>query len=607
VNDTRKQPPGDGPERPLLRACLRGVIAVPLVALSAALRVWPLGDLGLSLAYITFYPTIMVGALFGGITTGLLATALSATVILLWSPTGEPFIHTRSDSLGMVVFVVNCTMISIISEAMHRARTRATEAKEQSDKERKRAEEANRAKSVFLANMSHELRTPLNAVLGFSRLMRNAPDATPEQTQYLDIVLRSGEHLLNLINNVLDISKIESGRVPLEDVDFDLHGLLGEVQSLMYARATERKLTFTLETSPNLPRHITADAGKLRQVLINLVGNAIKFTPSGAVVVRAAVAPSEAPQATRLRFEVEDSGPGVREEDRERLFHPFAQLGRQTVGEAGTGLGLVISKQYVEIMGGWIGMRSAPVRGAVFHFEIPAAIPALPSSRFQDPVAIGRVQALAPEQPRYRLLIGEDQPANRLLLRRLLEPLGFEIREAATGSEVIEVFHEWHPQLIWMDIRMPDMDGMEATRRIKSTERGAHVPIIALTAHALEEERREILAAGCDDFLRKPYRDSEIFDALERHLHVRFLYADRPPALQPEEVDATRLKSLPPDLVEALREAAILLDGRRCIELAARIRDVDPAAGDRVLLMLEGLQYKELLVLLDDVLARSNA
>ena len=250
------------------------------------------------------------------------------------------------------------------------------------------AEVANRAKSVFLANMSHELRTPLNAVLGFSQLMQNDRHATPEQKEYLSIINHSGAHLLNLINNVLDLSKIEAGRMTLEVSPLDLHQLAQELKSLMYARAHEKGLDFTLVQSPDIPRHIAVDGGKLRQVLINLIGNALKYTTQGSVIVKIEYCPlqsddwkkavdPEQSSLCHLRFSIIDTGPGIRTEDRERIFVPFVQLEDRPTTEAGTGLGLALCKQYVELMGGTITVAGEPGKGAVFHVELP--VTALPS------------------------------------------------------------------------------------------------------------------------------------------------------------------------------------------------------------------------------------
>jgi len=485
--------------------------------------------------------------------------------------------------------------VTLHSEALRRARDEA--------------EAANRAKSIFLANMSHELRTPLNAILGFSNLMRNSPNATAEQIESLNIISNSGEHLLNLINNVLDISKIEAGHVAREDTSLNLHRFLHEIESLMSVPVREKGLSFAIEPAPDLPRNITVDAGKLRQVLINLIANATKYTQSGQVSLRVKVAKRESPQVARLRFEVEDTGIGISRENWETVFSPFEQIGNQPPEESGTGLGLTISKQFVELMGGQIGLTSKPGPGSLFYFEIPVGTPAL-SGETATGLRRGRVTGLAEGQQRYRLLIAEDRLENRLLLRRLLEPLGFDLREAVNGQAAVEQFEQWHPDLIWMDIRMPVMNGQEATRRIKQSEAGADTKIVALTAHALEEERREILEAGCDDFIRKPYRDTEIFEALEKHLGARFLYAaNQPPPVAAGEdgldmVDVAQLKNLPPALLEALHEAAVLLDEQRCLKAAGMISDDNPKLGRRLRHLVKNLQYKKIVTALDDLSQR---
>jgi CheY-like chemotaxis protein len=464
-----------------------------------------------------------------------------------------------------------------------------------------RAEAANHEKSRFLATMSHELRTPLNAVLGFSRLLKSGPDVTPRQQEALNIIVRSGEHLLNLINNVLDMAKIESGRVVLEESETDLHQLLHEIQSLMGVGAAEKGLQFTLESAPDLPRFVSVDAGKLRQVLLNLVGNAIKYTDSGGVKLRTRPTGGAGSERAQVRFEVEDSGSGISQADSHRIFLPFVQLGGQAPAQTGTGLGLAICQQYVELMGGQIGVTSEPGKGSVFHFEIPLSV--LPSVLESEQLKHGRILGLAEGQPQHRVLIVEDQSENRLLLRRLLEPLGFELREAVNGQEAVALFEQWHPDLIWMDIRMPVMDGLEAVRRIRATQPGAQAKIIALTAHALEEERNPILAAGCDDCVRKPFREQEIFDALTQHLRLRFVYEK---ALGPESVQETsgftlrpeQLDVLPADLVRDLRQAVIELDTARTHALIEQITGRDASLGRALHTLATQLGYKNLLKLL---------
>jgi PAS domain S-box-containing protein len=479
--------------------------------------------------------------------------------------------------------------------------TRSKRAEADLEEAKARAEAANRAKSTFLANMSHELRTPLNAVLGFSRLLKHDPDVTPQQQETLDVIVRSGEHLLNLINNVLDMAKIESGRVPLKESEADLIQLLHEMQSLMGAGAADKGLRFALEPDADLPRYVAVDAGKLRQVLLNLLGNAIKFTETGAVTLRARLASLQGAENARMRFEVEDSGPGLAAEDCERIFVPFVQLGGRAPGQAGTGLGLSICKEYVGLMGGRIGVTSKPGKGSTFYFEIPLRV--LPAAAERDELKHGRILGLAQGQPRYRLLIVEDQPENRLLLRRTLNPLGFELREAANGQEAVALFEQWKPHLIWMDIRMPVMDGLEAVRRIRATPAGKASKIIALTAHALDEEREPIMAAGCDDLVRKPFQEQELFEAMARHLRLKFIYEKTPPPSAPATTGAQarpeQLDALPAQLRRELRQAVVELDTARTQTLIEQVAQHDAVLGQALNDLARQLDYKRLLNILE--------
>jgi predicted ATPase/signal transduction histidine kinase/CheY-like chemotaxis protein len=471
---------------------------------------------------------------------------------------------------------------------------------------KEQAESANKAKSTFLANMSHELRTPLNAILGFARLAKVTKGTTSEQKKYLDIITLSGGHLLNLINNVLDISKIESGRMALDVKPLDLYQLLQEMRSLLYVNAEERGLSFLVEQSPELPKRIEIDGGKLRQTLINLIGNAIKFTKQGGIILRAIIT-EKADEKVRLRFEVEDTGPGMSEGDIKNLFQPFTQLKGQGAVVTGTGLGLSISRQFVELMGGNINVASEKGKGSVFFFEIPAK--ELPLEEVEVEAEHGRAIGLEKGQSRYRLLIVEDQLENRMLLHKILQPFEFDIREAANGKEAVELFELWHPDLIWMDMRMPVMDGLEATHRIRSIETDAHTKIIAITAQALEEERMKIMQAGCDDFIRKPYREREIVDALAIHLGLRFVYEEKPvaPPEKPElELIPELLEKVPSELLQKLHQAVIELNPEPIQELTNEIAYHDRAVGGALQRLAVTFDYGRLLQLLDEYAKKKN-
>lgn len=463
------------------------------------------------------------------------------------------------------------------------------------------AERANRAKSAFLSNMSHELRTPLNAVLGFSHLLREAADATPNQIESLENIIRSGERLLKMINDVLEIARIEAGRSIIEESTFDLSETLQETKSLTYIRAAEKGLAFSLALEPDLPRHIRADARKLGQVLLNLVDNAIKYTTVGSVVLRATVAGWPSPDRARLRFEVEDTGPGIAEPDLERVFLPYVRLAQQQPTETGTGLGLALCREYVELMGGKLEVTSELGRGSRFHFEIEAAagtqsVPVPPPRR--------RLRGLAPGQRRYRVLIAEDHPESRRLLVRLLEPLGVLVRDVADGQQAVAACADFRPDLVFMDIRMPVVDGFEATAAIRRTELGRSVKIVAVTAHALEEEKQRILAGGFDGFIGKPYTDRDIFDALIEQLGASLEFypdSDAKASGAELELDPTALAHLPPALFQKLATAVELLDESAIVETIERIAVVDPDLAAALRHRAGDLRYAELLAVLDHV------
>jgi signal transduction histidine kinase/DNA-binding response OmpR family regulator len=444
-------------------------------------------------------------------------------------------------------------------------------------KARDEAQAANRAKSTFLANMSHELRTPLNAILGFSSLLRGR-GASEQQRRDLDMINRSGEHLLGLINDVLDVAKIEAGRTELEIAPIDLGRLIEDVTDMVRPRAAQKGLALRVETA-QLPLFIRIDAARLRQVLINLLNNAIKFTEQGSVSLRVNAVPANEKGEVLLTFEIEDTGEGIAASDQAAIFDAFVQTNAAKRHE-GVGLGLTISRQIIELMGGTIQVESIPGRGSRFRTEIPVERAQTPElHRGPD---LERVTALAEGQPEFRVLIVEDQQENWMVLQRLLENAGFRVRVAEDGAQGVKEFREWGPQFIWMDLRMPTMDGVEATRRIRASEGGRQVKIAAVTASGYASERSEILAEGFDDYIRKPYRPAEIFESMARHVGVRYQSNEAKDTAKAERAGELRredLAVLPIELRRELGEAVISLDAARISAAVDRISKESPALG----------------------------
>lgn len=439
------------------------------------------------------------------------------------------------------------------------------------------ADAANRAKSEFLANMSHELRTPLNAILGFTQLMSVDPSLSHQHQDYINIINRSGEHLLQLINDILEMSKIEAGKVSLEIKEFDLHLLLRTLEDLLQLSAQAKRLNLSFHLPPHLPQLIKTDERKLRQILLNLLGNAIKFTPKGQVNLRV-LSPLDHPLETLdhpssiipLKFEIEDTGLGISPEEINRLFTAFQQTKAGVQSKQGTGLGLAISQKFAQLLGGEITVKSRLGEGSIFTFSVPVEI-----SQAQSHLSLKStsqtIQGLLPQQPNFRILVVEDQAANRWLLVQTLRSVGFEVQEATNGQEAVEIHQRWNPHLIWMDIRMPRMNGYEAAQAIRATPQGQSTIIIALTASAFEEQRESILKAGCNDLVRKPFKQEEIFAKINEYLGVQYLYAEENKVAQIQSsleaslstssasvapLTPESLKMMPSQWIQALHHAA---------------------------------------------------
>jgi PAS domain S-box-containing protein len=457
---------------------------------------------------------------------------------------------------------------------------------------------ADRAKSAFLASISHEIRTPMNAILGFTQLLLRDSSLSAGQRQYLETIGRSSEHLQALIDDVLEMSKIEAGRVAAQPSTFDLRALVADLNGMFRLRTEAKSLRFEVTLDDGVPDAVVTDERKLRQILINLLGNAIKFTEQGHVLWRVWVDPIDT-LASRLLIDVEDSGPGIPLVDRERIFNPFEQAAAGARA-GGTGLGLAISRQFARLLGGDITVSSEVGRGSCFHVEI--SLGRGEADRPQVELLARRVIGIKPTADPCRVLVVDDQPENRKLMSQMLEAVGFRIREANDGVEAVTGFAEWSPHAILMDMRMPKMGGAEAIRQIRATPARQPTFILAVSASAFAENRQQALAAGADDFLSKPFREADLLERLRVHLGVEYISVDLPtPSTQGATVvhnnlpPGLTLGQVPSSLRDELRTAAIHADYDRLMALADQLAGLDAESARLLRQTVERFDYQKLI------------
>jgi len=469
------------------------------------------------------------------------------------------------------------------------------------------AEGANRAKSTFLSTMSHEIRTPLNAILGYAQLMLRDPAVGEDAKTNLRIIGRSGEHLLGLINDVLDMSKIEAGRTELNPLTFNLRRLVDDLAAMFRLRAEAKALRFELLVDGESVPYIVADEGKIRQVLINLLGNAIRFTHRGEIKLHVTLAGKDG--RLWLAASVEDTGHGITDEEQAKLFEPFKQAKGALNTEGGTGLGLAISRKFARLMGGDITVSSSRAKGSIFRFEIPV-------ERGDAGVAIRqdtprRVISLSAASEAPEILVVDDQVENRDSLSKLLACVGFSVCSAENGEAAIRSWQERKPRLILMDIHMPVMDGLEATRRIKADPLGNETLIVVLTASAMEEDRRNVAESGADDFLAKPCGEDQLFETIRALLHVTYDYEEQSraaageAAAQADALSADTLRALPLALLQELYDATLNGDKKLLDELIQKVSETaDSALGRALQELANGYQYDKLTRSLEEAFAQ---
>ncbi len=501
-----------------------------------------------------------------------------------WSAEDQALLRFLADHLGM----------TLVRVEQHRDLRLATENANRLAHEK---DQANRAKTQFLANMSHEIRTPMHAILGFAQMLGLDASLVPRQAEHVQTILRSGRHLMGLLNDILEMSRIESGEAVLRPARFSLRALLDDLETMFRPSAEARGLSLVVDRGSHHLGQVLGDEGKLRQVLVNLLGNAIKFTERGYVTVRVRTEPAAAADVVgqaALRFvaEVCDSGVGIGPEDLGRLFTPFQQ-GQRGAALGGTGLGLAISRNFVELMGGTLTVTSEPGEGSCFRFAVSLE----DVDRGASARAPGRRGALglAPGTDTVRVLVVDDVTDNRALLGALLKEARFEVLEASSGAQALELAERWSPHAVLMDLRMPGMDGFEAIRRLKATEAGRATPIIAVSASITADDEANALALGVHAYVRKPFLPEAILSELERALGLRYTHSATPiPAREPGPELAAALRALPPSLVEAMRAAIAEGDMAGLAQQLGQVGQVEPRAARPLAALAEQYEYETL-------------
>ncbi len=455
--------------------------------------------------------------------------------------------------------------------------------------EKETAEASNKAKSIFLANMSHEIRTPLNAVLGFSQIMQKDKTLSPEHIKNLETINNSGEHLLSLINEILEMSKIEAGRIALNNTTFNLGKLLHDLYTMFKVRSDSQNLFLDQVINKDVPEYIVGDEGKIRQIIINLMGNAIKFTNEGGIILRASA--FNLKEGLKIVIDVEDTGIGIAEDEQEKIFQHFERSQKISTRHGGTGLGLAISREYALMMNGAINLKSKLGKGSVFSFHF------LTETGSKDNVSkelqLQNVVSLHPDEPSYKILVVDDKKPNRDLLAKMLEMTGFTVEKAADGVESIDKFIHWKPDLILMDMFMPEMDGFEAIKRIREMKEGKEIPIFAVTASVFEKDKQSILDVGANEFIKKPFKEPEIHRFIAKHLKVKYIYEEDKNSEDNQSNKSENLKnilntideiikSIPQDVLNKMQEALINGDLNEVKEHATLLTDNHKAYAEAV-------------------------
>ncbi|MBN2652510.1 MAG: response regulator [Spirochaetales bacterium] len=460
------------------------------------------------------------------------------------------------------------------------------------------AEQANKAKTIFLANMSHEIRTPLNAILGFSSILERDTNLSFGQIDQLHTINQSGHHLLKLINDILDMSKIEANQLSINNKPFDLYEMIDSIESIFNSRANEKRLKFTIKIAENVPQFIDSDEAKLRQVLVNLVGNAVKFTNEGEIKINIEADKIENNKTFILKVSVVDSGEGIHEEDLDYIFGAFKQS-KSGNNAGGTGLGLAISQRIVNLMGGSISAKNIEPHGSSFSFSIPILI----SDKRPIPIKkeFKTIIGIAPSSKEITVLIVDDIKNNRNLIKSMISPIGFKILEATNGQEALDLIKVKPPDVVLMDMRMPVMDGYEASSKIKADKETREIPIIAITASAFDDQEHKVLASGVEEYIRKPFNPEELFDKLEQLLHIEYIYSSDLDSTKKQRNDLKTqdLDILSINNVTTLKDSLLEGNSKKIREIISQISQESTAVATKIQKETENYNYSKLLQIIN--------
>ena len=449
---------------------------------------------------------------------------------------------------------------------------------------------ANKAKSIFLARMSHELRTPLNAILGFTNILKKSMNTSNQEKENLNIIKRSADHLLSIINEILELSKIEAGKMELSPKEFNFYELIKDIENLFATRYETKGLDFSIQISKNLPKYIKADVQRLRQILINLLGNSLKFTKKGEI--KLVIYETH----NKIFFELKDSGIGISKENLEKVFKPFVQVKQDSYTEQGTGLGLAITKELITLMGGNIYVKSEVNVGTQFYFSINYE--KVEEKNFVQKNEEKEIIGVKNENFTKTILVVDDIKENRDLIVLLLNSYGFKTLQANSGLEALKLYDEEKIDLIFMDILMENLDGLETTKQIRSKENGKNIPIIALSANVYDEDKKEALKSGANDFLPKPVEEKDILLILEKYLKIELEYENEK---NEDKIDMkNEIKNLPKEFFEKLREMVLNMDNDGILHLLDEYR-VTVGLRNYINILLEEFKYQELIKFLENI------